>query len=143
MTRDEDETERAWQEIVAHYGERPTLAAGETPAEADETSAPATEPDPYAMPEEPVLSEDAADDAPQFRPPPPPPVPFPRTWQRALAWAGLVLAPVLALLVALTPLGMPTQVGMLVLLWGVGGFVYLAVFAPRDPRDPWDDGSRV
>ena len=41
--------------------------------------------------------EQAIAKAERFRPPPAPPFPVPRTWQRGLAWAGVFVAPLIAL----------------------------------------------
>ena len=79
----------------------------------------------------------------QFRPPPPPPLPRPSTWQRGLAWAGLVLAPVLGLVIGLFSIYVPALVGWVLFGWFVAGFGYLVRGMPRSPRDPYDDGSRV
>lgn len=101
------------------------------------------------------LPEDLVDDDPvearehaaaadgQFRPPTPPPLPRPRTWQRGLAWAGLFVAPLLALVLALLPVYVTALVWWSIIGWFVGGFVYLVREMPQAPRDPWDDGSRV
>lgn len=40
-------------------------------------------------------------------------------------------------------LGLPNLVGWLLVVWFVGGFLYLVREMPRSPRDPWDDGSRI
>ena len=79
----------------------------------------------------------------RFRPPDAPPFPRPRTWQRGVAWSGLFVAPVLALVVGLFSLGLPRLVGWALVAWFVGGFLYLVREMPRAPRDPWDDGSRI
>ena len=78
-----------------------------------------------------------------FRPPPPPPFPTPRTWQRGIAWAGIMVAPALALLIGLLSVYVPSVVGWALVGWFVGSFAYLVRVMPRSPRDPWDDGSRI
>lgn len=137
---DDEQTDLVWREIVANYGERvdPDPHEGAPLPELEHENAT------YDEPAEPDV--DLADEVPEverFRPPPAPPVPFPRTWQRAVAWAGVTVVPVVALLLALTKVYVPSPFGWLLVLWAVGGFVYLAVIAPRTPREPWDDGSRV
>jgi hypothetical protein len=152
VSRPEDEgrTELAWREIVEHYGERPVLD-DETPA----VEEPATAEQSDDAPDAPDLPEHLEDDDPverrekaiaeaeRFRPPPAPPFPTPRTWQRGLAWAGLFLAPLLALVLGLFSLYVTPLLGWALVGWFVGGFVYLVREMPRSPRDPWDDGSRV
>jgi hypothetical protein len=164
---DESRTELAWREIVEHYGERAVLSDDTTAREAGTgpvDAAPAAQPDKLDTTDGPdegldvplaaaahhdvedVDERDAHDDVPEaerFRPPDAPPFPRPRTWQRGLAWTGLFVAPVLALLVALFSLGLPTLFSWALVAWFVGGFVYLVHEMPRSPRDPWDDGSRI
>jgi hypothetical protein len=152
---DESRTELAWREIVANYGERPRL---DDPSSSPEEPAPtaadaAPEPSPSTSAAE--LPEDLVDDdeverrekaiaeAERFRPPPAPPFPVPRTWQRGLAWAGVFLAPVVALVLGLLSVYVHPLVGWVLVGWFVGGFAYLILEMPKAPRDPWDDGSRI
>ena len=141
---DESRTELAWREIVEHYGDRPVIDE-----EARHTEPPAAEPRvvEHEHDDEPeVDAEDDEDDIPvvdRFRPPPPPPFPVPRTWQRGVAWAGILVAPALALVIGLFSLSVAPIVGWALVLWFVGSFGYLVRAMPRSPRDPWDDGSRI
>ncbi|CAM3632351.1 hypothetical protein NOMA109596_04390 [Nocardioides marinus] len=59
------------------------------------------------------------------------------------AWAGVVGSPLLLLVSLLFGIGLPSWVGYLMVAWFVGGFCYLVARMPKEPRDPWDDGSRV
>ncbi len=139
---DESRTELAWREIVEHYGDRPVLdddAQPEPPAGAPRT----TEPDSTAQLVDPVEETDEVATVDRFRPPPAPPFPTPRTWQRGLAWSGIFVAPVLALVIALFSIYVAPLVGWALVAWFVGGFGYLVFVMPRAPRDPWDDGSRI
>lgn len=142
---DDEQTDSAWRDIVAHYGERPTL--GPEPAPAPPPAADDEVPSTYDASPDPSPSWldrlDEAEQAGRFRPPPAPPVPLPRTKERALAWAGLLLVPLLGLVATVLQIHVHPLVGWLMVLWCVGGFAYLTVLAPRTPRDPWDDGSRV
>lgn len=158
---DESRTELAWREIVEHYGERAVLddeasdgSSGQGPAPRDEDRA--TGPtadlvgdlrddlrDDLVDDDEVDRREQAVADAERFRPPPPPPLPRPRTWQRGVAWAGIFVSPVVALVVGLLSVYVTPLLGWALVAWFVGGFVYLVREMPRSPRDPWDDGSRV
>ncbi|HEV2797579.1 MAG TPA: hypothetical protein VGV65_08145 [Nocardioides sp.] len=143
---DESRTELAWREIVEHYGERPVLDedARQAPPAAAEPRA--DEPDESDESDAPEDATDDTDDVPaveRFQPPAPPPFPTPRTWQRGVAWAGVFLAPALALVIGLSSIYVPPIVGWALVAWFVGGFGYLVRHMPRAPRDPWDDGSRI
>ncbi|MCY4727534.1 hypothetical protein NYO98_14700 [Nocardioides sp. STR2] len=157
MSRPEDESraELAWREIVENYGERAVL---DDPATATDEAAPAPvdpapdDPAPLAaadLPEhlqdddEVERREQAIAEAERFRPPPAPPFPVPRTWQRGLAWAGIFVAPLIALVIGLFSIYVNPLVGWVLVGWFVGGFAYLVLVMPKSPRDPWDDGSRI
>lgn len=140
---DEGRTELAWREIVEHYGERPVLGEDE-PAETPEP-----DPDPEPMSDD-LVDDDAVEireraivASERFHPPTPPPFPRPRTWQRGVAWSGIFVAPVLALLLALSSVHLHPLFGWALVLWPIGGFLFLVREMPRSPREPWDDGSRI
>ena len=146
---DESRTELAWREIVQHYGERPVLGDDE-PSKAGHEEAgreDARDPEPLADDlvddDEVEIREEAIAASERFRPPAPPPFPRPRTWQRGVAWAGIFVAPVLALVIGLLSIYVHPLVGWALVVWFVGGFLYLVREMPRAPRDPWDDGSRI
>jgi hypothetical protein len=153
---DESRTELAWREIVDNYGERVVLPddgasdsspAGPSPSAPDAEAPRGSEPD-ARLPDDLVDDDEvevrdrAVAEAERFRPPTPPPFPVPRTWQRGLAWAGIFVTPLLALVIALFSLWVTPLVGWALVGWFVGGFAYLVHEMPRG-RDPWDDGSRV
>jgi hypothetical protein len=155
---DESRTELAWREIVENYGERavlddPSAPSDEaTPApESPSPAAPASPPSPSSadLPEhlrdddEVELREQAIAKSERFRPPPAPPFPVPRTWQRGLAWSGVFVAPLIALVIGLLSIYVHPLVGWVLVGWFVGGFAYLVLEMPKSPRDPWDDGSRI
>ena len=142
---DESRTELAWREIVEHYGDRPVLPDAEsTSASLAGSAADVPEPDPRLSDEAEELDlEEEVADVDRFRPPAAPPFPRPRTWQRGLAWAGIFVAPTLAVLIGLLSIYVPSVVGWVLVTWFVGGFLYLVREMPRSPRDPWDDGSRI
>jgi hypothetical protein len=127
----------AWRDIVANFGERARLSDDEPPASTPPPR-PVSDPSPAFEP----LDIDR-DDSARFRPPPAPPFPRPRTWQRGLAWTGVLGGPALMLTVGILQLDLPRLAAWVVTMWFLVGFAYLVVVAPRAPREPWDDGSRV
>ncbi len=142
---DEGRTELAWREIVEHYGERPVLGDDEPAEDLEPEVEPAA-----GEPDEPGTDEPGTDEpedeipvVERFEPPAAPPFPVPRTWQRGVAWSGIFVAPVFALLIGLLSLAVPALLGWTLVIWFVGGFLYLVREMPRSPRDPWDDGSRI
>ncbi len=153
---DESRTELAWREIVEHYGERAVLPdeplageagqdAGADDAAGSRDAAPTTYDDGLddATADADAAEVDEVPESERFQPPAAPPFPRPRTWQRGVAWSGVFVAPVLALVVGLFSLGLPGLVAWALVAWFVGGFLYLVREMPRAPRDPWDDGSRI
>ena len=124
----------AWREIVDHYGDR---------AQVDDVPPP--EPPRNAEPEPEVEAEVAVVrpvDEERFIPPAPPPLARPAP-PRAIAWAGVFGVPLVLLICLVYRLDLPTLVDYLLLAWFVGGFVYLVATMSREPREPWDDGSRI
>jgi hypothetical protein len=115
--------ERAWREIVDHYGERSPLPHETAPD-------PATQGEPFHI----ELDDES------FTPPPlpPPPVVSP---ERRVAWVGLVASPVLLVLINVIDYALPgILTGALVVAF-IASFGYLV--ATMAPRDPDDDGARV
>lgn len=82
------------------------------------------------------------EDEGRFVPPPIPPAP-PTTWQRLMAWTGLIAPPLIVLLATVLSWTIPTLVGYALIASAVGGFGYLVRTMPNGPRDPGDDGARV
>lgn len=157
MTRDEDEL---WRQIVDNYGASPSIDGDADDSEVDDDSA-ASEPpadSTAAVAEEqetPPRFEGPADpepeDPPELRawadegsyvPPPPEPIPLADP-PRMLGWLGVFAAPLIALIALVV--GHPFRGLLAVLLvgWFVGGFLYLVRTMPDEPREPWDDGSRI
>jgi hypothetical protein len=131
----------AWQDIVAHFGERVELADEElavaepvVPLFDDDVDEPFA-PDPEAYDE---------DDDGFVAPRPTLPHVSP---DRLLAWLGVLGAPVAAvvLFVLHATLGwwIPNWVVDLLVIGFLVGFGYLVFHMPREPRDPWDDGARL
>jgi hypothetical protein len=138
--RDEDEV---WKDIVDRYNEDP--AAEDVPAsEAVESPAPAdapAEPGPDVWnpePWNPVPWEDEG----RFVPPVPPRVAMPEP-PRLIAWLGVFAAPTLLLVFLVFNLVMPSWASTLLIIWFVGGFVFLIATMKSGPRDPGDDGAVV
>ena len=131
-SRDEDE---AWRQIVANYGDVPSVDDAPRPE-----------------PREEYVGENDAQDEPdavfpwedegRFVPPPPPPVPRPEP-RRGLAWAGLFGAPVILLVALVFGVYLPGWLSLLLVAGFIGGFGYLVATMSNDPRDPGDDGARV
>jgi len=160
----DDAEERAWRAIVANYGERVEL--DETAP--DERSEPGPDPsgeppvagagariagapfggrfgDPRLFPTPDADAQDRYlddDDDEGFVPPPPPPIPR-TTPDRLLAWVGLFGSPLVLLVALILSIPIPTLLGYALIGGFVGGFLYLVLQMPREPRDPWDDGAQV
>ena len=150
----DDSVDSSDQSVPAPEAPSPSATADTTPdttpdTTADTTPDPAVSLDPADLPEhlrdddEVERREQAIVEAEQFRPPPAPPFPAPRTWQRGLAWTGIFVAPLIALVLGLLSVYVNPLIGWLLVGWFVGGFAYLVLEMPKSPRDPWDDGSRI
>jgi hypothetical protein len=126
-----DSEDDAWRAIVDNYGERPELD--------DEPTPPAYPSDADEPARGPAATE-AEDEG--YVPPPPPPLPHVAP-DRLVAWAGVFGSPAALLLALLVGLELPSWVGYLLVVWFVGGFVYLVAHMSREPRDPGDDGARL
>ncbi|WP_457205724.1 hypothetical protein [Nocardioides sp. P5_C9_2] len=126
----------AWREIVDNYGARPEVDEAPAPAPTHfVVPAPEPEPEPEAVVVRPEAEE-------RYVPPPPPPLPRPAP-PRAVAWAGVFGAPLVLLVCFVGQIYVPTLIDYLLLGWFVGGFLYLVATMSREPREPWDDGSRI
>lgn len=147
--------DRAWQEIVDHYGERPALPeepGPEKPGPDAVTLRPLFR-DRFTRPEPPPAAAGAdddgaddygADEEDRFVPPEPPPVPTPAPLRRA-AWFGLLGVPTLFVVLTLLGLAPPRAITVLLILWFAGGFGYLVATMRRGPDDGdgWDNGAVV
>jgi hypothetical protein len=121
----------AWRAIIENYGERLELGEDEP--------APEVPPSPRGIfpDEEPVELREQED---HFVPPPPPPLPRPEP-PRLLAWLGLFGVPVFVLVCLLTGLNLPTWLGLILMVWFVGGFVYLVASMRPGAGGDYDDGA--
>jgi hypothetical protein len=127
--------EKAWQEIVDHYGDVPEFPAAASEPDLD---APELQSDP-----DPVADLDAAlEEEDRFVPPPPPPLPRPEG-PRLLAWLGVFVAPIVLMIALMFQVRLPSLVSTGLVLWFLCGFGYLVWNMPRDRDDPYDDGARL
>jgi hypothetical protein len=125
--------DEAWREIVENYGDTPEFP------ESDPEPLPAARE--YDEPlEAPVVSY--LEDEERYIPPPPPPVPRPEPI-RLVAWAGVLLSPLILTIALIIGWRLPGLVSVLVVAWFLGGFALLVWQLPKGPSDPWDDGARV
>ncbi|MGB0101059.1 MAG: hypothetical protein WBP61_12345 [Nocardioides sp.] len=151
---EDDADDRAWKSIVENYGDRaqiddqPPASPPSDPA-AESSTAPFGgrfgDPRVFALDDEnePFTgATDAAEAEERFVPPPPPPLPTVAP-DRMLAWAGIFGSPVVLLCALIFSISIPTWLGYLLVMGFVGGFLYLVVRMPREPRDPWDNGAQV
>ncbi len=63
--------------------------------------------------------------------------------RRLLAWVGLFGAPALVLLALVLGVVIPSWLGLILMVWFVGGFVFLVASMRPGPRDEDDDGAVV
>ena len=141
--------ELAWQAIIDNYGDRveieePPAAPVVGPVSDAPFGGRFGDPRAFASPDEEVADElDQDDDAEEgYVPPEPPPLPT-LAPDRGLAWAGVFGSPAVLLACLILSVSIPTWLGYLLVVGFVGGFVYLVLQMPREPRDPWDDGAQI
>lgn len=131
-----------WQAIVENYGEQPVadLPPAAQPPEPEEFPSLGRAEIPAELAPPPWLDED--DD--RYVPPPPPPVPRPRGI-RLVAWLGLFGVPTAVLVLVVLGISLPSPLGLLALVWFVGGFGYLVATmnGPSDSDGGWDNGAVV
>lgn len=144
---DDGAEERAWQAIVENYGERAQIDDPTPTTDPPTSDAPFGgrfgDPRTFLVPPEgQPATPPAAGDEEGFVPPPPPPLPRLEP-DRMLAWTGVLGSPVVLLCALVFSLSVPAWLGYLLVGGFVGGFIYLVVTMPREPRDPWDDGAQV
>ena len=123
-----------WRAIVENYGERAELddADSETDSPVD------VPPSPRSLFAEPEREPEAAEE--HYVPPPPPPVPR-TTPLRTLAWTGLFGVPLFVLVCLIAGVTLPPWLGLVLMGWFVGGFVFLVAAMRPDERDGYDDGA--
>ncbi len=129
-----------WQAIVENYGERPQI---------DELPADEPPPEDLIAAEDPpqddgdTIGEAApADPDEHFVPPSPPPLPKPPP-TRLAAWLGLFGVPTFVLVTLVAGISLPSWLGLLLMGWFVGGFIFLVASMKPDPGEGSDDGARI
>ena len=130
-----------WQAIVDNYGERPKieeLTVEVPPSPRDLTTVDEPAPDGSDT----VDDVAAADTEEHFVPPPPPPLPKPPP-ARLLAWLGLFGVPTFVLVALVVGISLPSWLGLLLMGWFVGGFVFLVASMKPGPAGGSDDGARI
>src|SRR3954454_3426157 len=121
--------ERAWRDIVDHYGAPPDAV------ELTELTAPLEQPAPEPVAESGRVPFRLDLDDETFTPPPLPP-PAVITPERRVAWVGLVASPVLLVIINLLRYSLPGILGVGLVIVFIASFGYLvATMAPRDPDD--------
>jgi hypothetical protein len=130
-----------WQAIVENYGERPQIEELEVevpPSPRDLT----TVDEPVEEGSDTIDKDVPADAEEHFVPPPPPPLPKPPP-ARLLAWLGLFGVPTFVLVTLVAGISLPSWLGLLLMGWFVGGFVFLVASMKPDPGGGSDDGARI
>jgi hypothetical protein len=132
----------AWQAIVDNYGERPHLDEESSAADPEPEVEPERPSDsgPFPSIAEPTPVAPAVDPEEHYVPPPPPPIPRAEP-ARLLAWVGLFGVPTFVLVALVTRLPIASWLGLLLMVWFVGGFVFLVASMRSEPRDENDDGA--
>jgi hypothetical protein len=125
--------EAAWRAIVDNYGDRLDLGEDVQEPPAEVPGSPRG-----VFPEEEPVAPSGPED--HFVPPPPPPLPRPEP-PRLLAWLGLFGVPILVLVSLMTGLNLPNWLGLILMVWFVGGFVYLVASMRPRAGDDYDDGA--
>jgi hypothetical protein len=130
-----------WQAIVENYGERPqieelTLEVPPSPRDLAAVDEPAGDGS------DTIDGDVPADTEEHFVPPSPPPLPKPPP-ARLLAWLGLFGVPTFVLVTLVAGISLPSWLGLLLMGWFVGGFVFLVASMKPDPGGGSDDGARI
>ena len=130
-----------WQAIVENYGERPQIEelTVEVPSSLRDLT---TVEDPLEDGSDTLDHDAPADTEEHFVPPPPPPLPKPPP-ARLLAWLGLFGVPTFVLIALVAGISLPSWLGLLLMGWFVGGFVFLVASMKPGPGSGGDDGARI
>jgi hypothetical protein len=128
-----------WRSIIENYGDRPTIDDPEP-----EIEAPPSLRDLDAPPRDEDAEPDPVAEDPEehYVPPVPPPLPKPPP-ARLLAWTGLFGVPAFVLVALVAGLNLTPWMGLILMVWFVGGFVFLVASMRPGPGDDYDDGARL
>ena len=139
---EDEETEQEWRSIVENYGDRaeiedepPAESPGERPRVGSVFDAPAFNPTYDEVDRDLEAEQGFVAPDPGWQPLPAGP--------RLAAWIGLLAGPVFLLFAAVLHVSIPGILVALLVAGFVGGFGFLVWQMPREPREPWDDGSRI
>lgn len=127
-----------WRSIIDNYGDRPEIQEPEIevpPSPRDLTAPPRSEDDD-------ATEGTVADPEDHFVPPAPPPLPTPPP-PRLLAWLGLFGVPTFVLVALVARLPVPSWLGLILMVWFVGGFVFLVASMRPGSGEDYDDGARL
>lgn len=129
-----------WRSIIDNYGERPAIDEPEVevpvaPRTLDVPTVPTHD-------EPPELADSPDPEDHHYVPPVPPPLPTPPP-ARLLAWAGLFGVPTFVLIALVAQLVLPAWLGLVLMFWFVGGFVFLVASMGPGQGDDYDDGARL
>ncbi|MCW2846814.1 MAG: hypothetical protein JWR90_788 [Marmoricola sp.] len=131
--------ETLWRSIVENYGDRPEIEEPEieVPPSLRDLDRPAS------LPTEDETAERVTPEPEEhFVPPDPPPLPMPPP-ARLLAWLGLFGVPTFVLVALVAKINVASWVGLLLMVWFVGGFVFLVASMKPGPGGDHDDGARL
>ena len=130
-----------WRSIIDNYGDRPEIDEPEIVVPPSLRDLDAIPPGPEALPTATPAAE-PVDPQDHFVPPVPPPLPAPPP-ARLLAWVGLFGVPMFVLVALVAGLVLPSWVGLILMVWFVGGFVFLVASMRPGPGEDHDDGARL
>lgn len=130
-----------WQAIVENYGERPQIEELTVEVPPSPRDLPSVD-EPAADGSDTIDEDVPADTEEHFVPPPPPPLPKPPP-ARLIAWLGLFGVPTFVLITLVAGISLPSWLGLLLMGWFVGGFVFLVASMKPDPGGGSDDGARI
>jgi hypothetical protein len=125
-----------WRSIVANYGDRPEIAEPEVEVP------PSSRDLPRGSEDDEVNDRPTSDSQGHYVPPEPPPLPKPPP-ARLLAWTGLFGVPTFVLVALVARLVLPSWLGLVLMVWFVGGFVFLVASMRPGPGEDHDDGARL
>ena len=131
-----------WAAIVENYGERPQIEELEVEVPPSPRDLPGDDEPSQEDTEDTVGETVPADPDEHFVPPPPPPLPKPPP-ARLLAWLGLFGVPAIVLVALVLGFSPPSWLGLLLMGWFVGGFVFLVASMKPGSGDGGDDGARI